>query len=266
MDSPQDKNDFKVNFNCFKSTTKDVKEAIFNGRKADNTNRATITWVTCFKEYLTEKQLKPKEQLSNAELASVLSDFYVELRKKKVKKITHKLGQDGKVVPEHDDRDYYKNTSLKCLRAALNCHFKATRNIDIINNEIFIQSNEMFQGVTKKGKCKGRDEIESKLPIEEEDMEKISNYFKKNMRGPPNPAKLQEMMLFNVIYYGGRRGRENLRYMTKKTFEVTVDRNQCHYIHQVLKEHDKNHKETDFSPSNEARIYEKPGKLAKKLP
>ena len=81
----------------------------------------------------------------------------------------------------------------------------------------------MFQGVTKKGKREGRGEVESKPPIIPKDMEKISEYFKKNMKSAPNPTKLQEMLLFNIIYFGGRHGRENLRSMKLNTFEVTKD-------------------------------------------
>ena len=106
----------------------------------------------------------------------------------------------------------------------------------------------MFQGVTKKGKREGRGEVDSKPPIEDEDMEKISQYFQRNMKGHPNPAKLQEMMLFNVIYYGRRRGHENLRNMVKNTFKIAVDGNNRKYIHQIIKEHDKNHTEKDLQP------------------
>ena len=67
-------------------------------------------------------------------------------------------------------------------------------------------------------------------------------------------------MLFNIIYYGGRRGRENLRNMTQGTYEIAKDPDGRRYIHQIIKEHDKNHKENDFQPSNEARIYENPSK------
>ena len=103
-------------------------------------------------------------------------------------------------VPAVSDACDYKNTSLKCIWAALNQHFKATRNIDIITNEKFIKCNEMFQGVTKKGKRQGRGEVQSKPPIEEEDMAKISQYFQDNMRSDACMQKLQEMVLFNVIY------------------------------------------------------------------
>ena len=259
MDSPLEKETFSPKFNRFKSTTREQKDVIYNARKSENTNRATRTWVTCFNEYLAEKNLPHEADLDLQDLPSILADFYVELRKKNVKKIAHKLGDGGKVVPQNAELDDYKNTSLKCIRAALNRHFKGTRNIDIISNPLFIQCNEMFQGVTKKGKRESRGEIDSKPPIEPEDLDKIAEYFKLNMKGTPNPTKLQEMLLFYIIYFGGRRGRENLRNMNKKTFEVKLDAKGDRYIHQVIKEHDKNHTESDFQPSNEARIYENKG-------
>ena len=86
MDAPEKQEEFKVKFPWFKTTTATDKETIFNGRKAENTNRATRAWVTCFNEYLTEKNIGPQTNISNDELPQILSDFYVDLRKKKVKK------------------------------------------------------------------------------------------------------------------------------------------------------------------------------------
>ena len=111
----------------------------------------------------------------------------------------------------------------------------------------------------RKGKEEGRGEIDSKEPITDPDMSKLSSYFTKKMNGPPNPKNLQDLVLFNIIYYGGRRGRENLRFMTKETFHIQKDHDGCKYITQVVKERDKNHKEDDYSNSNTARIYETPG-------
>ena len=80
------------------------------------------------------------------------------------------------------------------------------------------------------------------------------------MVGPPNPALLQEIVLFNTIYYMGRRGRQNLRRMKINYFEIASDPDGKRYIHQVVKEYDKNHRENDMSANNAARIYETPGK------
>ena len=115
MDSPKEKEQFKANFsvkNRLKKTTSDQKKEIFDGRKSTNTNRVTRTWVTCFNEYLVEKQIQPKPELSIEELPQILSDFYVDLHKKNVKK----LGDSGKVIPQAmDECEDYKNTSLKCI-------------------------------------------------------------------------------------------------------------------------------------------------------
>lgn len=128
-----------------------------------------------------------------------------------------------------------------------------------IADQAFIRSNEMFKGVTRKAKCEGRGEIDSKPQIEDEDMEKIADYFKKNLEGPPNPSKLREIVLFNIIYYMGRRGHQNLRTMTKDTFAIGCDADGTLFIYQAVKEQDKNQTEADLNPSNEARIYEMSG-------
>ena len=133
--------------------------------------------------------------------------------------------------------------------------------IDIISNSKFIKTNEIFQAITKQVKKEGRGEIESKNAINDQDMSKLNTYFITNMQGPPNAKLLQEIVLFNIIYYGGRRGYENLRSMTKDTFKILRDGDGHQYIKQVVKEFDKNHHEDDLTESNEARIYEQPGKL-----
>ena len=81
------------------------------------------------------------------------------------------------------------------------------------------------------------------------------------MAGPPDPLLLQEIVLFNVIYYMGRRRRQNLRHMKINTFEIGCDADGKRYMHQVKKEFDKNRRENDLSNNNAARVYEIPGKL-----
>ena len=64
----------------------------------------------------------------------------------------------------------------------------------------------MFKGVTRVDKEEGRGETDQIPPIEPEDFEKLSQFFKEKMAHPPNPTVLQEMVMFNLIYYMGRRG------------------------------------------------------------
>ena len=79
-----------------------------------------------------------------------------------------------------------------------------------------------------------------------------STYFIDKLKGPPNGKYLQELCLFNIIYYGICRGCENLRSMTKKSFEIKEDFDGRCYLEQVIKECDKNHKEDNYGENNEA--------------
>ena len=90
----------------------------------------------------------------------------------------------------------------------------------------------MFQAVTRKGKMEGLGGIAQKDAITQEDMDKLSLHFQTSMKSKPNAANLQEIVLFNIIYYTGRRGRENLQKMTKDTFEIKC--NMSHICHSQL--------------------------------
>ena len=64
-----------------------------------------------------------------------------------------------------------------------------------------------------------------------------------------------------VQFLAGRRGRENLRSMTKSTFQVSRDDTGVKFIHQAIDEMDKNHRESASSSVTEGIIYELPGEL-----
>lgn len=113
----------------------------------------------------------------------------------------------------------------------------------------------------KINKEKGKGVINSKPPIEDVDLLKLTTFFKKGMQGPPDPALLQEICLFYIVMYMCRRGRENLRPMTVETFKVATDpEDNRQYIYQAIDEADKNHGPKDTSNSNDGRIYEVPCK------
>lgn len=224
----------------FFTKTSTQKQNILDGRKAASTNKATKVWMKCFNDYLTEKDLPDADTILIDELPDVLTNFYTELRKA-------------------DAQGEYKTSTLKCIRAAINRYYKNSKSLDILSDPRFIRSNEMFTGVARKAKEEGRGETASRPPIEEDDMKKISAYFAEHLNGPPNPEKLLEMALFSIIYYMCRRGRQNLRKMTKDTYKIASDSAGHKYIYQACKEHDKNHRDEDTSANNQARIYEQPG-------
>ena len=66
----------------FKTLNNDEKQKILKNRKAENINKATELWVSCFKQYLLEKQLPILELLTTDDLPDILCNFYSEVKKK----------------------------------------------------------------------------------------------------------------------------------------------------------------------------------------
>ena len=64
------------------------------------------------------------------------------------------------------------------------------------------------------------------------------------------------MMIFYIIFYFGRRGRENLRKMKKNTFQTQV-------VYQTIDEMDKNHSEKETKKAIKGRMYEVSSKQKK---
>lgn len=241
----------------FKSVDTAKTNFILSKRKKPNTNKATKLWLNCFTEYLEEKNLPLIETIEKEALPAILEQFYSEVRIKETKNSPESVEDD-----DEDTSRLYKNTTLKAIRGALARYFKETLSIDIISSEPFIRANQIFEGVQKINKEKGKGNIVSKPPIDDTDLAKITEYFKAGMAGPPNPDLLQELVLFYIVLYMCRRGRENLRNMTKDTFAFATDpEDNREYIFQAINEADKNHSHLDMSNSNDGRIYEVPGKF-----
>ena len=253
----------------FAAVTTDKKQKVMDGRKAENTNKATKLWVDLFIAFLDQNSLPNIDKVTDQDLPGVIEDFYVALRSKRkleekeslkdfVMDTKHpKNVQDLNSAQEDDNKDcMYSISTMKSIRAALNRYFKDTRKIDITADTNFINANEIFKGLMKINKQNGRGTIVHKKPINEEDLTKFFQYFKENMSKAPNAKNLQEILLFYIIYFTGRRGRENLRTMTKK---IGQDPDERKFIYQAIHESNKNHGECDNDPTTEARIYEIPG-------
>ena len=160
-------------------------------------------------QYISEHKLGELKSIDPEKLPEILGDFYFSLCKQKKKEPKTKKShlQLPKADKNYQDDDkYYKNSLLKAGRAVLNHHFKAEMGIDIISNSKFIKTNEISQAITKQGKTEGCGEIESKNATNDKDMSKLNTYFITNMQGPPNAKLLQEIVLLNIIYYGGQKG------------------------------------------------------------
>ena len=130
-----------------------------------------------------------------------------------------------------------------------------------MENPAFIWANKLFFGKLHINKQGGKGTTRHKSPITEEDLAKLKVYFQKNMAGPQMHYCFQEIVLFNIIFYMGCRGQENLHSMKTDTFALDVDpSNGLCFLFQQKDETDKNHVENDTEMSNQARIYEIPGK------
>lgn len=156
-------------------------------------------WLNIVSCYMKEKKLGLCiEEITDEDLPNFLFKFYSEVRK-----------ENGQL---------YSNTSLKSMRAAINRHIKETRSIDIVANPKFMRTNELFKGVQLQGKKAGKGTVKHKEHIDPEDLAKLHDYFSRYME--PNNSILQEYVMFNMMYYLCRRGRQNLATLTIDMFEA----------------------------------------------
>ena len=220
---------------AFKDRTNEEKNNLLEGKDKVTTQHATASALKQFSDFLTVKSYAKVEDLSAVQLNEILCEFYPAIR------------------PIKDDEDYSVQ-SLKCIRAGLNRYMRKQKGIDICKDPPFVKANEMFKAVLVKAKKNGKGVKNSYPPILQIDLERISEYFCQDHMNSPNPKKLQQQMIFYIIYYFCRHGRENLYVMTKNTFQLIIE-NGTEYVIQKTDEMDKNHGIDDSDKSNRGRMY-----------
>ncbi|WAR28833.1 hypothetical protein MAR_014537 [Mya arenaria] len=87
---------------------------------------------------------------------------------------------------------------------------------------------------------KGKGSVVHKPQIADHHMKKLMDPAKVAFN-VNTPCGLQNKVLFDIMYYPCRRGRENLREMKKTTFAVEVHSSGREYVRQIMDEADKNH-------------------------
>ncbi len=246
MEAASDEISFDLQYERFKTTSEAERRKILEERNNEKTNQTTKNMVKILQEYLMVKNLSELDEITDADLPQILKTFYTELRQK-----------DGSV---------YKLASLKCIRAGLNRHFKETLSIDIISDPCFTRSNQMFKGVAKVCRKKGVASTRSFPIIPDEDMEKFGEHFYQDFKnGPVNAKKLQQTILFCLIYFTCRCSWENLHEMTPQTFHILTDANGKKFVTQNIDELDKNHQADSTEIANKAKMFETPGKSLKNV-
>ena len=106
-------------------------------------------------------------------------------------------------------------------------------------------------------KRQGLGKVNHHIAVSKEDLENIQSSY-----NPPFPdtKSLQQVVWFNIMFHLIRRGRENLRLLTKESLAVQVDVAGKKFVSQVVDELDKNHRANDQPDDTlrERRMYETP--------
>ena len=228
-------------FREFIDTNDDEIEELLRDSKSKNTQRSTQTALRKFKSFLLLHNMETEPELLTVDLPKVLTKFYTDARSSKT-------------------GERFQTGSLKVIRAGLNRHFKITRNIDIVSDEQFRRANMVFEGVQVRAKREGKGVTRSTPHISEKDLITIGGYFCVDHMKTPNPKKLQQAVLFYIMYYFCRRGQENLYAMKKNHFEVVIETDGTKYVQQLMDEKDKNHGINDTELAKQGRMYEQKGK------
>ena len=187
--------------------TEDDKKKLLIEKDKRNTQLATNRVMVHFKNYLTVKKHPEVMTLTTIDLDKILSDYYCAVQPKKNSEILY---------------ERYSVQSMKCMRAALNRFFRKEMGIDIVKDQKFIRSNEMFQAVYVESKKSGKGVKKSYPPISEIDLERIAEYLCHDHMMNPDPKKLQQTLIFYIIYFFCHKGRGNLYTMSKDTFKLIV--------------------------------------------
>ena len=105
----------------FVETQDNEIETLILDSKAINTRKSTNTALTRLRNYLKIRELPELEDIDDVDLPQIIMKFYTDVR-------TTTKGE------------MYKTSSFKVVRAGLNRHFKAQRNIDIVADQRFMKA------------------------------------------------------------------------------------------------------------------------------
>ena len=240
MDAVPTKNSTKPKKFNYRQLSEDDKKKLLTEKDKRNTQAATDRAVLHLKHFIQVKSLPELIDQDAVQLDNVLSDYYCAVQAQK---------------NSDEIKEKYSVQSLKCMRAALNRHFRKQQGIDIVKDQDFIKSNEMFKAVCVESKKAGKGVKKLYPLISQIDLERIAEYFCYDHVAKPDARRLQQNMIFYIIYFFCRRGRENLYPMTTNTFQLVVEPDGTEYVIQKSDEIDKNHGIEDTEKTKQGRMY-----------
>jgi len=208
-------------------------------KDAESTKKVVEKSVRTFRAFLAEKNESINfEDYNLVELKKALRLFYANARTKK--------------------GELYKVTSIVQLRYGLSKFIQSQLGYDILGAG-FEDVNGSFSAMRKELTRRGKGDIVHHPPISESDMKKLYEHplaFKTRAS-----VGLQNKVMFEVILFMCRRGRENLHSMNKDFYGIFKDDEGKEYVEQKQSEVNKNHSEKrkHTETTGEGRMYERPG-------
>ena len=156
------------------------------------------------------------------------------------------------------DGSKFKAGALQTLRFGLRRHYLDSMGVDIVKDKAFSHSSEVFKAALVDLRRKGLGNVDHHPTITKPDMAKL--YSNETFVFNTNtPQGLLKKVWFEVMYFLCRRGQENLRAMSKETFQLAVDSTGKRYIYQKVDELDKNHRDLTTGAVSQGRMYELKG-------
>ena len=163
-----------------------------------NTKRQIKYSVNVLQQYAETRgscSITDVESMTNEQLDSFLSKFYPALRK-----------ENGQL---------YTKKSMQGIRYGLQRHFQKVRDVDIVKNPLFTESNKSFKAMLVKLKDEGLGYVKHKSVIPQDDFNKISASKSLDIT---TPRGLQNKVFIDLMLFLCNRGQENLRSMKPSDF------------------------------------------------
>jgi hypothetical protein len=190
----------------FADVTEEHISHLLDEKDSKSTKRCISRSVDSFRSFLGEDsafERFPKDKLNEK-----LRLFFASLRKK--------------------DGSHIQKASFTNIWNGISKYLKENCSIDISNDVEFTSSKNVFRAVLVDLKKKGYAGTDHRPAISHEDLRKM--YRNDSLViNTTTPYGLQKKVWFDVTYYLCRRGQENQRSMSKKTFVIKTDSSGSEY-------------------------------------
>jgi hypothetical protein len=197
-------------------------QTLLTNKDSKSTSRIIKRSVNLFRKFLEQRNVETEfESFAKPVLNDNLRVFFASVR--------NKSGESLKV------------SSLQSIKYGLTKYLKETCKVDVVKDPEFAECMQIMKATLTDMKKHGHGSVDHKPPISGDDLKKL--YSSENVAfNIDTPAGLQMKVWFDLMFFLCRRGRENLRNMTKGTYRVDQDSSGREFVYQAIDEADKNHR------------------------